>query len=91
MITKEQLPKEVIDALTVWIGGNVGGGDCGPPCSSYLFRTEGRCGCMEDAQTLLLMILNSWPGAEHLTATSIRISGADVQVPARINLPLPAE
>lgn len=91
MITKKQLPKEVIDVLTVWTGSHAGGGDCGPPCSSYLFRTEGRCACMEEAQELVLLMLNSWPGAEHLTATSIRISGADVQVPARINLPLPPE
>ena len=35
--------------------------------------------------------LGAWPGIEQLDATSIWISGADVALPARINLPLPPQ
>ena len=34
---------------------------------------------------------SAWPGAEHLAKTSIWISGADVPIPARINLPMPEQ
>jgi hypothetical protein len=45
----------------------------------YAKRMEAAC----------LAMLRAWPGMEHLSATSIRIGGADVALPARINLPLP--
>lgn len=32
--------------------------------------------------------INAWPGMEHLAATSINISGHDVAIDERINLPV---
>ena len=40
------------------------------------------------ARAALAAGLAAWPGMEHLAKATIRISGADVDIPERINLPV---